>query len=76
MDRSSHKHALYFDYSCLVYYKLEEATRSTPYATFINSFQRPKDGRAAWLTLTSQYSRQDKWEQEIKTQDDMIHTLV
>ena len=74
--RASHTHTLYRDYIYLVYYKLEEATLSTPYAASIKPSQRPKDGRAAWLALAIQYSGQDKWEQELKTQDYMIHTLV
>ena len=60
VTRESHTHALYLDYNSLVYYKLDEATQSTPYAASINPFQRPKDGRAAWLSLTSHYAEQDK----------------
>ena len=76
MARASHTHALYLDDNSLVYYKLEEATRSTPYVASIKPFQRPKDRRATLLVLTIQYSGQDKWEQELKTQDDMLHTQV
>ena len=57
----SHTHALYCDDKSLVYYKLEEATLSTPYAESINPFQCPKYGRASWLSLNIQYSGQDKW---------------
>lgn len=74
--RASHANALYRDDNGTVYYKLEEATRSTSYADSIKPFQRAKDGRAAWLALTSQYAGEDKWEAEIKKQDDLLHTRV
>ena len=76
MDRESHTHDLYCDDNSLVYYKLEEATCSTPYATTIKLFQRPKYVRVACIYLTSQYAGQDKWDQELKTQDGMLHTQV
>ena len=76
MARASHIHALYCKDNSLVYYKLEEATRSTPYAAPIKPFQRPKDGQAEWLSLTSQYTGQDKWEQKLNTQDYMLHRSV
>jgi hypothetical protein len=74
--RASHTNALYRDDNASVYYLLEEATRTTSYAASIKPFQRRKDGRAAWLALTSQYAGQDKWEQELKKQDDLLHTRV
>ena len=76
MNRASHTHALYHDDNYLVYYKLEESTHSTPYADSMKTFQRPKDGRTAWMALVSQYSRQEKWKHELKTQDDILHTGV
>jgi hypothetical protein len=72
--RARHNHALYRDDNANVYYKLEEATRSTPYAASIKPFQRNKDGRGAFQALTNQYAGQDKWEQELKKQDDLLHT--
>jgi len=72
--RASHTHALFRDDNSSVYYKLEEATRTTSYAASIKPFQRLKNGRAAWLALTSQYAGKDKWEQELKKQDDLLHT--
>jgi hypothetical protein len=74
--RASHNNALYRDDNASVYYLLEEATRTTPYAASIKPFQRAKDGRAAWFALRSQYAGQDKWEQELKKQDDLLHTRV
>jgi hypothetical protein len=72
--RASHTHALYRDDNASVYYKLEEATRTTPYAASIKPFQRAKDGRGAFQALTNQYAGQDKWEHELKKQDDLLHT--
>jgi hypothetical protein len=72
--RAKHNHALYRDDNANVYYKLEEATRTTPYAASIKPFQRTKDGRGAFQALTNQYAGKDKWEQELKKQDDLLHT--
>ena len=55
---------------------MEEATRSTQYAASIKPYQRGKDGRGAWAALTNQYAGKDKWEAEIKEQDDLLHTCV
>jgi hypothetical protein len=74
--RSYHNHALYRDDNANVYYKLEEATRTTSYAASIKPFQRAKDGRAAWLALSHQYAGDDKWEQELKKQDDLLHMRI
>ena len=74
--RASHAHALYRDDNSTVYHHLEEATRGTPYAASIKPFQRRKDGRGAWLALTSQYAGDDKWEAEIKKQEQLLHTRV
>jgi hypothetical protein len=72
--RASHDHALYRDDNAEFYYKLEEATRDTAYADSIKPFQRAKNGRGAWLALTSQYAGEDKWEMEIKKMDNLLHT--
>ena len=74
--RASHTHALYRDDNSSVYHFLEEATRATPYAASIKPFQRGKDGRGAWMALTSQYAGNDKWEAEIKKQEQLLHTRV
>jgi hypothetical protein len=74
--RVSHAHALFREDNASVYYKLEEATRTTSYAASIKPFQRTKNGRAAWLALTGQYAGPDKWEAEIKHQEQLLHTRV
>ena len=48
----------------------------TSYAASIKPFQRGKDGRGEWKALTSQYAGQDKWEAEIKCQEQLIPTRV
>jgi hypothetical protein len=58
--RASHGHPLFREDNSTMYYKLEEATRSTSYAASIKPFQRTKNGRAAWLALSSQYAGKDK----------------
>ena len=74
--RASHTHALFRDDNSVVYYHLEEATRGTSYAASIKSFQKVKDGRGAWKALTSQYAGKDKWEAEIKHQEQLLHTRI
>ena len=76
MARAAHTHALYRDDNSVVYYHLEEATRGTSYAASIKPSQRGEDGRGAWKALTSQYAGQDKWEAEIKCQEQLLHTRV
>jgi hypothetical protein len=72
--RASHGHPLFREDNSAVYYKLEEATRGTSYAASIKPFQRTKNGRAAWLALSSQYAGKDKWEAEIKRHEQLMHT--
>jgi hypothetical protein len=67
---------LYRDDNSSVYYLLEEDTRTTSYVASIKPYQQRKDGRSAWIVLTSQYAGKDKWEQELKKQDDLLHTHV
>ena len=74
--RASHTHALFRDDNSEVYYHLEEATRGTSYAASIKPFQKGKDGRGAWKALTSQYAGKDKWEAEIKCQEQLLHTRI
>ena len=74
VNRASHDHPLFCDNNSKLYYLLEEATRSTQYAASIKPFQRRKDGRGAWFALIGQYAGQDKWEAEIKKQEQLLHT--
>ena len=54
--RASHTHALFQNDNSDLYFLLEEATQSTPYAASIKPFQRNRDGEGAWKALTSQYA--------------------
>ena len=74
--RASHTHARFRDDNSVVYYHFEEATRGTSYAASIKPCQRGKDGRGAWKALTSQYAGKDKWEAEIKSQTQLLHTRI
>ena len=71
--RASHDHAKFKDDNAAVYYYLEEAMRGTAYAGSIKPFQRRKNGRGAFLAITAQYAGRDKWEAELKHQDDLLH---
>ena len=59
-----------------MYYHLEEATHGTSYVASIKLFQQSKNGHGAWVALTNQYAGRDKWEAEIKHQDDLLPTRV
>ena len=52
---------------------MEEATRGTPYADSIKSFQRQNNGRGALTEMESQYEGQDKWDAKIKKMDALLH---
>jgi hypothetical protein len=69
VQRGSHDHALFREDNALVYFYLEEATRSTSYAASIKPFQRTKNGRGAWLAMVAQYAGEDKWRAEWQLQD-------
>ena len=73
---ASHGHELYREDNASIYCHLEEATRGTTYAASIKPFQHTKDGRGAWTALTNQYAGKDKWESEIKKQDNLLHMQV
>ena len=50
--------------------------RGTPYTASIKPFQQAKDGKGTWVSLTSQYAGNDKWEAKIKKQEQLLHTQV
>ena len=74
IQRSLHTHGLFKTDNASVYFKLEEATRSTPQADSIAPFQKKKDGRGAFLALLKQYAGEDKWNAIIKKHDNILHT--
>ena len=71
--RAPHTHLLYCEDTAVGYYLLEEATRATSYAASIKPCQSAKNSRDAWLALTSQYDGKDKWEEDIKRQNQLLH---
>ena len=74
--RLDHTSPLYRDDNQQVYHHLEEATRSTIYSATLKPYQRRKDGRAAYLALISQHAGDDKWEKELKEQENLMKTRV
>ena len=76
ITRALHAHALFCNDNSDLYFLLEEATRGTQYAVSIKHFQQHRDGEGAWKALTSQYAGKDKWEGEIKKQEQLLHTRV
>ena len=76
VERASQEHPLFRDDNSEVYLKLEEATHRMMYAASTKPFQCAKNGRGAYVALTSQYAGRDKWESEICRQDDLLHNWV
>jgi len=76
ISRATHTHTKYKDDNEKLYSFIEEATRSTQYASSIRPFSRAKNGREAYLALKRQYAGTDKWQAEIKKQENFIHTRV
>ena len=74
--RALNTHALFRNDNSDLYFLLEEATRGTQYATSIKPFQRFRDGNGARNALTSQYAGKEKWETEIKKQEQLLHTHI
>jgi len=76
INRLSHTHALFRDDNAKVYHYLEEATRTTIYSATLTPFKRRKDGRGAYLALLSQHAGDDKWEKELRNQENFLKTRV
>ena len=74
INRALHTHPLFRDDNATVYYRIEEATRSTQYAASIKPFQRRRDGRGAFEALVDQHAGHDKWNAEVKKHDNFLHT--
>ena len=72
VERASHDHALYRSDNAKVYSFIEEAVRSSQYNASIKPFQRAKDGRGAYRALVSQHAGKDKWEAELRMQEDRV----
>ena len=60
--RLDHTDPLFKSDNASVYSLLEEATRSTVFASTIKPFARRKDGRSAWQSMVSSHAGADKWE--------------
>lgn len=73
--RASHAHVLFHEDNETVYFKIEEAVRGTSYAPSIKPFTRAKNGRGAFLALTSQHAGEDKWNDAIKTAENTINNV-
>mmetsp|Transcript_19836 Transcript_19836/g.27898 ORF Transcript_19836/g.27898 Transcript_19836/m.27898 type:complete len:146 (+) Transcript_19836:905-1342(+) len=58
----SHQSPLYCTDNNAVWSYLEEATRNTPYGATVKAFAKSKDGRAAFLAITTSHAGDDKWE--------------
>ena len=74
MERALHTHGLFREDNATVYFKIEEATRGTPFADSIKPFQQQKNGREAFMALSKQYAGPDKWESQLKKMTNLLHT--
>ena len=73
IERASHTHPNFRVDNEKVYFKLEEANRGTSYAASLKPFQRHKDGRGAYLAITTQNAGDNKWNAKIVNQDALLH---
>ena len=74
--RALHEHPLYRDDNAQVYYDLEIALRSSSYLSSIKPFQRAKNGRDAFFSIRNQYAGEDKWQAELRRQEDIVHNRI
>ena len=74
--RAGHDHASFREDNARLYYLLEEATRTTPYAASLKPYQRARDGRGAYFSILSQYAGRDKWDSELKKHEKFMHNTV
>ena len=73
---SSHNHPLYRDDNAQVYFALEQGLRGTSYLSSIKPFQRTRNGREAYFSVQRQYAGEDKWNAEIRKQEEVTHNRV
>lgn len=74
--RASHTHDLFDHDNAEVFVILSSSLQGSTYAATISSFKRRRDGRAAWTALISQHLGRDKWEKEVKKQENFLLTFV
>lgn len=74
--RLSHASPIFRDDNSKVYSFLEEATRGTSYSSSLKPYQRTKNGRAAFQAILNQHAGIDKWERELKAQENFMKTRV
>lgn len=72
VSRASFDHALYGSDNSKVYGFIEEAVRTSQYNASIKPYQRTKDGRGAYRALVAQHAGKDKWEKELRSQEDIV----
>ena len=74
VDFASYAHWLFKNDSSSIYYHLEEDVRSTSCDSSIKLCQMKNDIRGAWLAIVSQHVGKEKWDSEIKKQDDFLYS--
>ena len=76
VSRASFDHALYGTDNAKVYGFIEEAVRTSQYNASIKPYQRTKDGRGAYRALVAQHAGKDKWEKELRNQEDIVMNRI
>ena len=74
--RATHHDTLYREDNKSIYHMLEEGVRNTPCAASRKPFMRGKDGKEAFLAIKRQYAGVDKWENELRTQQEIMRDHV
>ena len=74
--RASHNVGMFGDDNAKVYHYIEAATRSSSYTGSVRPFKHTEDGRSAWFAIVTQFAGKDKWEAEIKRNEQLLHNRV
>jgi hypothetical protein len=72
INRLSFMDPVFNDDMAALYDLLVEALHGTQYAATLISFKKKKNGRAAWFALLRQHAGTDKWEQELKREQEVL----
>ena len=72
IEFATHEDARFSEDNRMVYGFLEEATRTSSYASMLKQFQDVKNGRGAYLAIKSQYAGPEVWEAQFKKCSDFM----
>ena len=72
----THDHPLCREDSSMLFEILDEIFRNTPFCSSLKPHQDKRDSRNAHLTIISHCAGEDKWEKELKKNEDFLKERV